>query len=446
MSETIEAIADNEIKPGVRKALLATLRSELVNTELDGESAQAEDEKKGGTKQDTKRRKRGPLFLLYMKKEQATTAKQAPTTAPVARTMIAASKVKYPLRIAYDLPHMKFPIGDGATTKDKAMVTGLLDTGGCCMMGKLEWYQELHRVCPQFFDEFFKLAERRYESINIGGLKDGIWLTHVARLCMPYEDRGATMRIEIGLSSELPVDTLFGVNFQRETKMTIDLGTNKVNSPHFGDTYDIVWRSPASSDLGQIRHEAQKAPMVFFATGGQHVAIHCKDFLVQGYNETIQKALDRYIQIREDANKREREILADNEQRYGIIVYPAPDDALIGREHPYHDFSRTRRFLEVIDPELERYSQSDEKFWKTCISMAVVKKVQEWNGRFLHRTETGWKVFDDNAAREKVINIFRYKKKLQQRSSSGKPPHKRAKLSEEVGRASLGMVDRNIDV
>jgi hypothetical protein len=83
------------------------------------------------------------------------------------------------------------------------------------MMGKLGWYQELHRVCPQFFDECFELAERRYESINIGGLKDGIWLTHVARLWMPYEDRGATMRIEIGLSSELPVDTLFGVNFQK---------------------------------------------------------------------------------------------------------------------------------------------------------------------------------------------------------------------------------------
>jgi hypothetical protein len=122
-------------------------------------------------------------------------------------------------------------------------------------------------VCPQLFDDFFELAERKFEGINIGGLKDGIWLTHVAILWMPYDERGATMRIEIGLSNELPVDTLFGVNFQQATKMTINLGTNKAESPYLGDTYDIVWRAPANSDLGQIRHEAQKSPMVFLATG-----------------------------------------------------------------------------------------------------------------------------------------------------------------------------------
>jgi hypothetical protein len=55
---------------------------------------------------------------------------------PTARTMLAASKGKYPLRIAYALPHLKFPIGDGQTLQDRAYVTGLLDTGGCYMMGK----------------------------------------------------------------------------------------------------------------------------------------------------------------------------------------------------------------------------------------------------------------------------------------------------------------------
>jgi hypothetical protein len=138
------------------------------------------------------------------------------------------------------------------------------------MMGRLEWYQEIHTVCPQLFDEFFELAEKHYENINIGGLKDGIWLTHLAILWLPYDDRGATMRIEIGLSKELPVDTLFGINFQQSAKMTINLGTNKVESPYFGDTYDLVWRTPANSDIGQIRHKAQKAPMVFIATGDEN--------------------------------------------------------------------------------------------------------------------------------------------------------------------------------
>jgi hypothetical protein len=83
---------------------------------------------------------------------------------------------------------------------------------------------------------------------------------------MPYEERGATMQIEIGLSNEVQVDTLFGVHFQKATKMTINLGTNKVESPHLGATYNIVWCTPANSDLGEIQHEAQKSPMVFFMT------------------------------------------------------------------------------------------------------------------------------------------------------------------------------------
>jgi hypothetical protein len=71
------------------------------------------------------------------------------------------------------------------------------------------------------------------------------------------------MQIEIGLSPKLPVDTLFGVNFQKATKMSINLGTNKAESPYLGNSYDIIWRTPINSDLGQIRHEAQRAPMVF---------------------------------------------------------------------------------------------------------------------------------------------------------------------------------------
>jgi hypothetical protein len=236
----------------------------LVNTPLDGTEKKEDDEEPPTTKK--QRRKRGPLFLLYMKQD-GSEAKTAKTTGnQTARTMMAASQGKYPLRIAYNLPHLKFPVGDGTTTKDRASLTGLLDTGGCCMMGKLEWYQELHQVCPQLFDDCFELSERRYENINIGGLKDGIWLTHVAVLWMPYDENGSTMRFEVGLSNELPVDTLFGVNFQKAMNMSIHLGTNKADSPYLGDTYDIVWRSPVNSDIGQIRHEAQKAPLVFLAT------------------------------------------------------------------------------------------------------------------------------------------------------------------------------------
>jgi hypothetical protein len=113
MSETIEAIADRETKPAVRKALLATLRGELVNTDLDNKET-PEDEEKPATTKSQKRLKRGQLFLMYMTKgDKPLTPAKKSEKAPRAMTMLAASQGKYPLRIAYDLPHLRFPIGDG---------------------------------------------------------------------------------------------------------------------------------------------------------------------------------------------------------------------------------------------------------------------------------------------------------------------------------------------
>jgi hypothetical protein len=74
------------------------------------------------------------------------------------------------------------------------------------------------------------------------------------------------MRIEIRLSSKLPVDMLYGVSFMRDTKMNIFMGDNTVTTAYFGDTYGVVWRSPSHSPIVHIQHEAVKAPRVFLAT------------------------------------------------------------------------------------------------------------------------------------------------------------------------------------
>jgi hypothetical protein len=122
MSEMIEAIAERETKPAVRRAPLTNLRSDLVNTALEVTDP-AEAEEQTTTKQNAKRRKRGPLFLLFMKKDEQPKIKTQTGSKPAAMTMLAASQGKYPLQIAYNLPHLKFPIGDGQTTKDRAYLT-----------------------------------------------------------------------------------------------------------------------------------------------------------------------------------------------------------------------------------------------------------------------------------------------------------------------------------
>jgi hypothetical protein len=150
--------------------------------------------------------------------------------------------------------------------------------------------------------------------------------------------------------------------------------------------------------------------------------------------ERVQKLMDKYLENMAELETREAAVRAEEDSSSDIIPYPEHTDALIGRGCPYYEFSGTRRLLVLIDSEKDRYSQlKDDKFQKTCFSIGVVKKVQESNGRFLQRTERGWKVMDDGDARKKVINLLSYSKNtglssIVESSSVSKSRAKRPKL------------------
>ena len=141
----------------------------------------------------------------------------------------SAPKSKHPFAIAYKLPFIAFPIGDGRTSEDVATLSGLLDTGGCCNMGNLHYHQAIMEQFPQFVDEMTCLEEKRFEQINIGGLKDGVTITHMVRYAIPFIDKGEQYYVTLGLTEDLPIDTLFGIGFQQSTKMKIDFATKRVN-------------------------------------------------------------------------------------------------------------------------------------------------------------------------------------------------------------------------
>ena len=124
------------------------------------------------------------------------------------------------------------------------------------------------------------------------------------------------------------------------------------------------------------------------------------------------------------------------EERTGVVLYPEPKDVLIGRGRPYHEYAGTRQLLELIESELERYyhydnnsdnqdattavKTSNDRFWKTCINIEIVKKIQELGGRFLQRSTKlgGWKILDEITAREKTANLFRYRYNLLGKSTT----------------------------
>jgi hypothetical protein len=254
---TIAAIASPQTSSAVRKVLLSTLAKDL---EQDYETADAGPLTRAGKKKQRVKELdsgNGPHhFLLFM---QDTKDHKAPS-----RTFLGAPPYqKYPFKIAFQLPHMTFPIGDGSTSNDKAMLTGLLDTGGCCNMGSLQYHSAIKTHFPQLVSEFTVLEEKRFETINIGGLQGGVELTHIIVYHIPYTERGQTCSITIGLTEALPLDTLFGVGFQVEAKMTIDLAGKQVYSGLFQENYNLEFRAPMRTNPEHVVSQTDHSPKAF---------------------------------------------------------------------------------------------------------------------------------------------------------------------------------------
>ena len=105
------------------------------------------------------------------------------------------------------------------------------------------------------------MKEKQYEEFTIGGLKDGISLTHMIIYKIPYVDRGEQMHITLGLSQQLPVDTLIGLPFQRATKMSIDLESMKARSGLLKDEYDLAFKQPSRTPIEQIAASGSEQPV-----------------------------------------------------------------------------------------------------------------------------------------------------------------------------------------
>jgi hypothetical protein len=252
--DQIQAIADEKNTASTRMTLLASLKDSLEEYKLDTEPPKIKKAKWGHTG----RKGPGRSFLMYM---SPTTNKGGP------KTMLGAPpKDKYPFRIAYKLPFIAFPIGDGRTAEDVATLSGLLDTGGCCNMGWLTYHKAIASQYPQLVDEFVCLEEERYETISIGGLKDGVTITHMIRYTIPFIDKGEQCYITLGLTEDLPIDTLFGLGFQQETKMKIDFGSKKVESAFLQKQFEINFKEPRRTNPEQIRSEENNTPKSLLTT------------------------------------------------------------------------------------------------------------------------------------------------------------------------------------
>jgi hypothetical protein len=116
---------------------------------------------------------------------------------------------------------------------------------------------------------------------------------------------------------------------------------------------------------------------------------------------------EQYIQTSRDRDQRVDKEEEEEEARTGVIPYPNPKDVLIGRGKPYRDLPGNVVWDVAIQGAFERYRACSTQFEKTCISMDVVKSVQDTGSRFLERDQDGWKLLDDVVSRKKTAVAFR---------------------------------------
>ena len=165
---------DHISTPHTRMTSLASLKDSLEGCDLEEEQKKGNGPAKKQAKTQGGRKPRAFLMHMQEDKPKQNTIQNGP------RTMLGAvTKGKYNFSIEHQLPFIEFPIGDGLTSDDVALLSGLLDTGGCCNMGNLSHHQAIAEQFPQFVDELICLETERFETINIGGLKDGVTLTHM---------------------------------------------------------------------------------------------------------------------------------------------------------------------------------------------------------------------------------------------------------------------------
>ena len=127
---------------------------------------------------------------------------------------------------------------------------------------------------------------------------------------------------------------------------------------------------------------------------------------------------EQYLRERHEKDKKFRRQEEDESRNGGIILYPNPNDVLLGRGRPFQQYTGNQRFNRIIDVHRERYQKIGDRFEKTCLSMDVVKLVQDSGGRFLQRAQSGWERVTDFVAREKVSHSFRTKPSSSSTTSS----------------------------
>jgi hypothetical protein len=257
-ADVVKQIADPLTSQSVRKTLLCALQEQLSHVEINSEEDDTDSKPAAATPKKAKKRKGGGYaFISYHLKTNPNKLRTPLFPTAQGHTFLAEPKRQYEFAISEKLPFLNLPIGRDVTPDgtDKGHLAGLYDTGGCCNMGWSEYYHALKEKYPQFIAEHIHLEDSKFENIHIGGLNGGIEITEMMKLWLPFTDNGAHATLTLGLSADLPVNTLFGLPFQIQAKMKLDIHKQRIYSEVFQEEFKVQLRRPERIPIDSLNYK-----------------------------------------------------------------------------------------------------------------------------------------------------------------------------------------------
>ena len=146
--------------------------------------------------------------------------------------------------------------------------------------------------------------------------------------------------------------------------------------------------------------EAQYSLMTFGISLADLPVIQDESARIASYQRRIQG------QLQKDVERKDKEA----RKAQGLIPSPTPNDVLLGRGRPYHDFPGNVALGKLVDANRDRYQSATEHLEKICISTNIVRMMQENGTRFLKRkANVGWEVVADSLVLDRVGRSLRSK-------------------------------------
>jgi hypothetical protein len=259
-------IASPYTNPDTWQTLLSSLQQRINNEKVfigkrdKNKDSDEDEDKEQRQKPIKKKRRKGQAFIGYYKGRAEHTGE---TRGMVLYGMQGTGK--YAFDISDKLPFMEMMIGAGNDDTNEPVhnLSGLLDSGGCCNMGWKDYHEKIHKNFPYLVANYFKLSDKQFKDINIGGIKEGVWITHMIEYWIPFQKAGGVATMTIELAEDLPIATLFGLPFQIKANLKPDWNAHTATSDVFKHTFKLEIQRPERPPLESLDYNNGKETVFY---------------------------------------------------------------------------------------------------------------------------------------------------------------------------------------